>query len=113
MKIVLFCITGLLLILGAGFVWHMHSPLPFLPSSQENSELPAEVSPDGGVGEVEPPALPITESPPESTAGNASDPTAPAGDGAGEGNPSQNSDADDFSIEIISGMGESSGTVAD
>jgi len=113
MKILLFCVAGLLLVLGGGFAWHLHSPLPFLSSSPENSELPADASTDSETSEAEMPALPNAESVEEDGAGDKNGKIAADGEGSGDEAPVVGDEANDFSIEIISGMGENSETSAD
>lgn len=92
MKIALLFLGLVLLILGGGYAWHLHNPIPFFSGNDEKIELPRAIAPflpdEGQVDTKEEDASKNPESKEEAT--------PPAGS-----NPE--SEGEDFFIEIIDG----------
>lgn len=45
MKIALLFLGLVLLILGGGYAWHLHNPIPFFSGNHEKIELPGAITP--------------------------------------------------------------------
>lgn len=92
MKIALLFLGLVLLILGGGYAWHLHNPIPFFSGNDEKIELPGAITPfspeEGQVETKEEDASKNQESEEEAMQTTRDNP----------GN-----EGEDFSIEIIDG----------